>query len=429
MLEDEAMTVFRRQGAACRLLLAAAIVILPLSLLACRDKNEDINLAVFTAADFIGEPRNGPAPLKVQFTDLSVSALPVDSWLWDFGDGQTSTEQNPQHLYTEIGVHVITLTISGGFGTRTETKNYITTTPLYVNLRAEATTKTMPDSRAVPMWGYAQDSAFGAQDGAVSVPGPLLKIPTGTRRLILNLDNNLPVPTSIVISGQTVAASPVRLPNGRVRSFTHETPPDNTIPVEYVWDDPTPGTCLYMSGTHPAVQVQMGLYGALMQDSDVSTAYGGYTYDNELTLLYSEIDPSLHDAVDADDYGTGKLITSTIDYRPEYFLINGEPYSQPGVPLAAGSEGQRCLIRFLNAGLLTHAPLLNGMHMEVIAEDGHAYNYPRHCYSLMLHAGKTRDAIITLGKPGTYSLFDRRLYLRNGAESPGGMLVHLEVTQ
>lgn len=46
----------------------------------------------------------------LQFTDESTNV--PDNWLWDFGDGSTSTEQNPQHIYNEIGTYTVTL-ISG----------------------------------------------------------------------------------------------------------------------------------------------------------------------------------------------------------------------------------------------------------------------------------------------------------------------------
>jgi PKD repeat protein len=36
----------------------------------------------------------------------------IESWLWDFGDGKTSTEQNPEHRYTKFGVYSVTLTVT-----------------------------------------------------------------------------------------------------------------------------------------------------------------------------------------------------------------------------------------------------------------------------------------------------------------------------
>lgn len=61
-------------------------------------------------AEFSGLPLSGNAPLSVQFTDLS-TGYPT-SWLWDFGDGSTSTAQNPVHIYQTEGVFNVSLTIS-----------------------------------------------------------------------------------------------------------------------------------------------------------------------------------------------------------------------------------------------------------------------------------------------------------------------------
>lgn len=47
---------------------------------------------------------------QLQFSDLS--SPPPTSWLWDFGDGNTSTQQNPTHLYTTPGTFSVTLTAS-----------------------------------------------------------------------------------------------------------------------------------------------------------------------------------------------------------------------------------------------------------------------------------------------------------------------------
>jgi len=71
-------------------------------------------------ADFIGFPTSGNAPLLVSFTDLSQGT--VTSWLWDFGDGATSTSQNVAHNYTTYGQFTVTLTVTGPSGTDTETK-------------------------------------------------------------------------------------------------------------------------------------------------------------------------------------------------------------------------------------------------------------------------------------------------------------------
>ncbi len=50
--------------------------------------------------------------LSIQFLDLSIATDIITSWFWDFGDGETSTEQNPMHTYAEGGVYDITLIVS-----------------------------------------------------------------------------------------------------------------------------------------------------------------------------------------------------------------------------------------------------------------------------------------------------------------------------
>lgn len=71
-------------------------------------------------ADFSGSPVSGSAPLNVQFTDISTGT--PTGWLWTFGDGYTSTEQNPTHTYTEQGTYDVSLTITGVSGSSTTTK-------------------------------------------------------------------------------------------------------------------------------------------------------------------------------------------------------------------------------------------------------------------------------------------------------------------
>jgi hypothetical protein len=66
-------------------------------------------------------------PLKVQFKDESIG-VSIKSWSWDFGDGKTSTVQDPEHVYDQAGVYMVSLTINAlppefhGFQTSTITK-------------------------------------------------------------------------------------------------------------------------------------------------------------------------------------------------------------------------------------------------------------------------------------------------------------------
>jgi len=71
-------------------------------------------------AGFAAAPRSGVRPLTVNFTDASTGA--VSTWLWNFGDAVTSTNQHPTHTYTVTGVYTVTLTVSGWAGTDTESQ-------------------------------------------------------------------------------------------------------------------------------------------------------------------------------------------------------------------------------------------------------------------------------------------------------------------
>src|SRR5207253_1879749 len=79
-------------------------------------------------ASFSGSPTSGIVPLTVNFTDASTGQ--PTSWAWTFGDGGTSTAQNPSHTYTTAGTYSVTLTATNTMGSNSLTKtNYITVTP------------------------------------------------------------------------------------------------------------------------------------------------------------------------------------------------------------------------------------------------------------------------------------------------------------
>ncbi|NTV94762.1 MAG: cadherin-like domain-containing protein [Thiobacillus sp.] len=309
----------------------------------------------------------------------------------------------------------------------------------------------------VPMWGYASCTASFASCGPVTVPGPALTVLPADGSLTVHLKNTLPEPTSLVIPGQAIS-DPVPVwtdgtsgPRGadlskRVRSFTHEAAAGGGL-ADYAWAALKPGTYLYESGSHPQVQVQMGLYGSLSKDAaagNVAYRQGGtdIVYSSQMTLLYSEIDPALHDAVNNGTFGPCPIanpncgnMTSTLEYHPKYFLINGKAYPDADLsPIATVPAGQNSLVRFLNASLKSHVPTINGQYWRMIAEDGNPAPFlsnPRQQYTAFLAPGKTLDVVLNppnVAATTRYPIFDSRLFDTNNGAQGGGMLAYLDVT-
>ncbi len=81
-------------------------------------------------ADFDADVVSGLAPLAVEFTDMSDPGdSPITNWYWDFGDGESSTEQDPTHTYTEPGSYDVSLTVMTDDGVNTKTElDFITVT-------------------------------------------------------------------------------------------------------------------------------------------------------------------------------------------------------------------------------------------------------------------------------------------------------------
>ena len=85
-----------------------------------------INVAL-TEADFLPDLFGFCQPLEVNFGDSSTSGTPIASWEWNFGDGNTSTDQHPTHTYADTGIFDVSLVITNDLGcsdTLTRT-NYI----------------------------------------------------------------------------------------------------------------------------------------------------------------------------------------------------------------------------------------------------------------------------------------------------------------
>src|SRR5438445_6049549 len=138
------------------------------------------------------------------------------------------------------------------------------------NLTAQPAYITQPDGQMVYSWGYGCDptnppsgyapsAISGTFCNSMQIPGPTLIVTEG-QTVTVNLMNGLPTAagnTSILFPGFSVT------PTGGVAGLlTQEAAPGAT--VTYSFTAGTPGTRAYYSGTQGDLQVEMGLYGAII---------------------------------------------------------------------------------------------------------------------------------------------------------------------
>ena len=142
-----------------------------------------------------------------------------------------------------------------------------------VDLWATTGSTTMPGGAIIPIWGFTDvDPGVG---GTAQLPGPTIDVNAGDS-VIINLHNNLTENVSLVFPGLPMLPDGV----GAAPGWT----------VSYAFTASAPGTYLYESGTNSAVQVAMGLYGALLvRPAAPNQAYSNATtaFDSEAVLVLS----------------------------------------------------------------------------------------------------------------------------------------------
>jgi FtsP/CotA-like multicopper oxidase with cupredoxin domain len=261
----------------------------------------------------------------------------------------------------------------------------------------------MPDGNVVYMWGYSA----GGQP--FQHPSPVLCVDEGDTVTIV-LNNTLGEDVSIVFPGQEnvlangVPSQPVFNELGELVSLA-PVAAANGGSVTYSFVADRPGTFIYESGTEPAVQINMGLHGALVvrpamnvYDPETGELIEAYAYndpdsrykpDTEYLLIISEIDPMLHVAMEQ-----GYLYNMN-NYTPRYWNYNGRSFpdtvadngadwlpNQPyGAlvyvhPLDAQDNPYPALIRHLNVGTMNYSHHPHGNHGRLIAWDGHLLKGP-----------------------------------------------------
>ena len=305
------------------------------------------------------------------------------------------------------------------------------------NLTARDAFISQPDGASVYSWGYGCSSAPsgfnppatlmpGATCPTMQVPGPTLIVMEG-QTVTVNLTNNLPTSagnTSILFPGFTVTAT-----GGVAGLLTQEALPCptpsacTTNTVSYTFIASSPGTRAYYSGSQGDLQVEMGLYGAIIvvptavptgctavgsipahyvapgnsAEADYRLAASAYDnprscYDREYLFQFSEMDPGIHkNALAQVTARTGCPATSptchldvpTEPYHPAYFMINGRSMPDDMDPNYAREyphqpyngnphmhPGEQVLLRIIGQGRWQHPFHEHGNHVRILGRDG-----------------------------------------------------------
>jgi FtsP/CotA-like multicopper oxidase with cupredoxin domain len=296
------------------------------------------------------------------------------------------------------------------------------------SLTAQTAFLNQPDGEAVYSWGYG---CSGTPTGfaptmpnqncpAMQVPGPTLIVHENDN-VSVTLTNGLPTAagnTSILFPGFAVTAT-----GGVVGLLTSEAAPGGS--VTYTFTATTPGTHAYYSGTQGDLQIEMGLYGAVIVlpanvpascNSVVTSFYGVPTaapanapetdwrlahaaydnpktcYDREYLFQWAEMDSNIHRAALAQVTAKVNCVAGAVGcslevptepYQPSYFLINGR--SMPDLMDANfGAEyphqpyngnphmhpGEQVLVRAIGQGRWQHPFHEHGNHVRILGRDG-----------------------------------------------------------
>jgi PKD repeat protein len=85
------------------------------------------------SASGLASPSAGKAPLAVRFVSTATGGASPYTYSWNFGDGRTSTSQNPSHTYTSSGTFAVNLTVKDANSTVTTMRLSVNVLPVSSN--------------------------------------------------------------------------------------------------------------------------------------------------------------------------------------------------------------------------------------------------------------------------------------------------------
>jgi FtsP/CotA-like multicopper oxidase with cupredoxin domain len=307
------------------------------------------------------------------------------------------------------------------------------------NLTAQDGYLNQPDGEAVYSWGYGcvtgssptflPAAIIGAFCNTMQVPGPTMIVTEGAT-VTVSLTNNLPTAagnTSILFPGFQLTSTCANSATNPQGLLACEAAPGAT--VTYTFTASAPGTHPFYSGTQGDLQIEMGMYGAVVvlpasppatcastttnlygkTDYGTANGYPGFPesdfrlstaaydhpkscYDREYLFQWAEMDSRIHRQalaqVTAKVGCTAGMPGCSLDvqtepYHPAYFLINGRSMPDLMDPNYAGEYphqpyngnphihlGELMLIRTIGQGRWQHPYHEHANHVRILARDG-----------------------------------------------------------
>ena len=319
--------------------------------LTARDNDNDtamasINITVTNAApgaDFTYTPASPTDVDVVDFADTSVDTDgAVVAWQWEFGDGETSTKQNPRHIFPDDGTYQVNLTVTDDDGATSTTSQSIEVYNVPPQARFSFTPDeptvldtvtfiddaTDPDGSVVEWeWDFGDGNTSTARDPAHSYAHDGLYTvnltvtdddgATGTTTGSLLVINMPPI-----VNYSYTPAEPTDIQD---ISFTgNATDPDGTI-VNYTWTYGDGNTSYGVNATHR--YADNGTYTATLTVTDNQDGKTSRSYD----INVSNVPPSASFTYEPDDPKTGKYTTfRDTSTDPDGTIVNATWYYGDG---------------------------------------------------------------------------------------------------